>query len=180
MGARVYDPDTGTFLQTDPILHGGAGAYGYTDGDPVDETDLAGTEATCAEWSASDGKAAGRRCERLNTANLEKVGRDVSLGSVASTVARVSIVVGVIAGCTAASGGLADAACVAGIVAAGAEAGTLNKINTLLGRSTSNSASAFGAATACLDVENVRLAVGCGAALYGAVNAAGSTSNGHR
>jgi uncharacterized protein RhaS with RHS repeats len=42
MGARVYDPDTGTFLQTDPIQGGGANAYGYTDGDPVNETDLSG------------------------------------------------------------------------------------------------------------------------------------------
>jgi uncharacterized protein RhaS with RHS repeats len=42
MGARVYDPYTGTFLQTDPLLRGGANAYGYTDGDPVNQTDLSG------------------------------------------------------------------------------------------------------------------------------------------
>jgi uncharacterized protein RhaS with RHS repeats len=42
MGARVYDPDTGTFLQTDPVKGGGANAYGYTDGDPVNELDLSG------------------------------------------------------------------------------------------------------------------------------------------
>ena len=48
MGARVYDPYTGTFTQPDPIFHGSANAYGYTDGDPVSEVDLAGTneEAT--------------------------------------------------------------------------------------------------------------------------------------
>jgi RHS repeat-associated protein len=42
MGARVYDPYTGTFAQPDPIHGGGANAYGYTDGDPVNETDLSG------------------------------------------------------------------------------------------------------------------------------------------
>ncbi len=42
MGARVYNPDTGTFLQTDPIPGADANAYGYTDGDPVNETDLSG------------------------------------------------------------------------------------------------------------------------------------------
>jgi uncharacterized protein RhaS with RHS repeats len=42
MGARVYDPYTGTFTQPDPIQGGGANAYGYTDGDPVNETDLSG------------------------------------------------------------------------------------------------------------------------------------------
>jgi uncharacterized protein RhaS with RHS repeats len=42
MGARVYDPYTGTFLQADPIQGGGATPYGYTDGDPVNETDISG------------------------------------------------------------------------------------------------------------------------------------------
>jgi RHS repeat-associated protein len=42
MGARVYDPYTGTFMQTDPDPGAGANAYGYTDGDPVNETDLTG------------------------------------------------------------------------------------------------------------------------------------------
>jgi uncharacterized protein RhaS with RHS repeats len=42
MGARVYDPYTGTFTQPDPIQGGGANAYGYTDGDPVNQTDLSG------------------------------------------------------------------------------------------------------------------------------------------
>jgi RHS repeat-associated protein len=42
MGARVYDPYTGTFLQTDPIPGADPNAYGYTAGDPVNETDLSG------------------------------------------------------------------------------------------------------------------------------------------
>jgi uncharacterized protein RhaS with RHS repeats len=58
MGARVYDPYTGTFTQPDPIHGGGDNAYGYTDGDPVNETDLNGDDAlplpfppaVCADW----------------------------------------------------------------------------------------------------------------------------------
>jgi hypothetical protein len=41
MGARVYDPYSGTFLQTD-LLSQGPTPYGYTAGDPVNETDLSG------------------------------------------------------------------------------------------------------------------------------------------
>jgi RHS repeat-associated protein len=42
MGARTYDPYTGTFTQPDPIQGGGATTYGYTNGDSVNETDLNG------------------------------------------------------------------------------------------------------------------------------------------
>ena len=42
MGARVYNPYTGTFAEPDPIEHGGASAYGYANGDPVNNTDLTG------------------------------------------------------------------------------------------------------------------------------------------
>jgi hypothetical protein len=42
MGARVYDPYTGTFTQPDPIQRADASNYGYADGDPVNETDLDG------------------------------------------------------------------------------------------------------------------------------------------
>jgi uncharacterized protein RhaS with RHS repeats len=47
MGARVYNPYTGTFLQTDPVQGGGPNAYGYTAGDPVNQTDLSGK---CLLW----------------------------------------------------------------------------------------------------------------------------------
>ncbi|MFC9843931.1 DNRLRE domain-containing protein [Streptomyces sp. NPDC060223] len=43
MGARGYDPATGTFLQTDPVAGGGDNAYGYCSGDPVNCTDTSGT-----------------------------------------------------------------------------------------------------------------------------------------
>jgi hypothetical protein len=56
MGARVYDPYTGTFLQTDPVPGADASAYGYTDGDPVNETDLTGQDA--AAVGAAEGAGA--------------------------------------------------------------------------------------------------------------------------
>ncbi|MGQ4479350.1 hypothetical protein [Streptomyces sp. SAS_276] len=34
LGARGYDPATGTLLQTDPVPGGGDNAYGYCSGDP--------------------------------------------------------------------------------------------------------------------------------------------------
>jgi hypothetical protein len=55
MGARVYNPYTGAFTQPDPIQGGGATPYGYTDGDPVNEEDLAGTDVTEGEMCAKDG-----------------------------------------------------------------------------------------------------------------------------
>jgi hypothetical protein len=65
MGARVYDPYTGAFLQTDPKPGADANAYGYTDGDPVTETDLGGDSASglfragCAAFAVWCGPHAG-------------------------------------------------------------------------------------------------------------------------
>ena len=42
MGARSYIPQLGRFLQTDPVAGGSANAYAYTNGNPVNETDLTG------------------------------------------------------------------------------------------------------------------------------------------
>jgi RHS repeat-associated protein len=42
MGARSYVPQLGRFLQTDPRRGGSANAYAYTDGDPINTTDLTG------------------------------------------------------------------------------------------------------------------------------------------
>jgi uncharacterized protein RhaS with RHS repeats len=42
MGARSYAPQIGRFLQPDPVSGGSANAYGYTNGDPLDESDITG------------------------------------------------------------------------------------------------------------------------------------------
>jgi RHS repeat-associated protein len=42
MGIRVYNPSTGRFLQTDPIVGGGANTYDYASGDPVNNIDISG------------------------------------------------------------------------------------------------------------------------------------------
>lgn len=49
MGARVYDPTTGRFLQTDPITGGSANAYDYCSGDPASCADTTGL-GTCSAW----------------------------------------------------------------------------------------------------------------------------------
>jgi len=67
MGARVYDPYTGTFTQPDPIQGGGANAYGYTNADPVNETDLGGKSAGSPEplcGAGMSGSVAWRECHR--------------------------------------------------------------------------------------------------------------------
>jgi hypothetical protein len=61
MGARVYDPYTGTFTQPDPKQGGGANAYGYTNGDPVNETDIDGQSVT-DECTSAVGERATEAC----------------------------------------------------------------------------------------------------------------------
>jgi len=43
MGARLYDPVTGRFLQVDPVFGGSCNAYDYVCQDPVNANDLGGT-----------------------------------------------------------------------------------------------------------------------------------------
>ncbi|WP_079084989.1 DNRLRE domain-containing protein [Streptomyces dysideae] len=47
MGARLYDPDTARFLQTDPVFGGNCNAYDFVCADPVNGTDLDGR---CGAW----------------------------------------------------------------------------------------------------------------------------------
>jgi RHS repeat-associated protein len=45
MGQRVYVPESGRFLQTDPVAGGSANDYDYVNQDPLNELDLDGTMA---------------------------------------------------------------------------------------------------------------------------------------
>jgi RHS repeat-associated protein len=47
MGARVYLPTLGSFLQPDPVIGGGGNPYAYADGDPVNGHDPSGN---FTEW----------------------------------------------------------------------------------------------------------------------------------
>jgi RHS repeat-associated protein len=54
MGARLYLPSTGRFLQVDPVAGGSANAYDYVDQDPLNAFDLDGTmrEATRSDCNS--------------------------------------------------------------------------------------------------------------------------------
>ncbi len=69
MGVRVYNPATGRFLQTDPIVGGSCNDYDYTCADPVNKQDLdgriwgfiaRGASTACKRWCGSAGRAGGR------------------------------------------------------------------------------------------------------------------------
>lgn len=47
MGARLYDPAAGRFLQTDPIPGGSANDYDYANQDPINQYDLSGEGPNC-------------------------------------------------------------------------------------------------------------------------------------
>jgi RHS repeat-associated protein len=71
MGQRIYVPELGRFLQTDPVPGGSANDYDYVNQDPLDNLDLSGTR--CKKKRAQHGvhapgtrlnKAAGQRPSR--------------------------------------------------------------------------------------------------------------------
>ncbi|MDX3458585.1 DNRLRE domain-containing protein [Streptomyces sp. ME02-8801-2C] len=56
MGLRLYNSGTGRFLSVDPVLGGSANAYDYTNQDPVNQVDLAGTHTahrTCGYFTCT-------------------------------------------------------------------------------------------------------------------------------
>ncbi len=61
MGARLYNPLTGRFLQIDPVVGGNANAYDYCTGDPINCTDLDGRWGwrSVLKWTALAGAVVG-------------------------------------------------------------------------------------------------------------------------
>jgi RHS repeat-associated protein len=53
MGQRVYVPELGRFLQTDPVSGGSANAYDYVNQDPLNQSDPAGTRSRRRQAQAS-------------------------------------------------------------------------------------------------------------------------------
>lgn len=60
MGARLYNPTTGRFLQVDPVSSGSANDYDYCNGDPINCTDLDGRCPFCFLIPAGVGWVASR------------------------------------------------------------------------------------------------------------------------
>ena len=95
MGARIYDPALGRFLQVDPIEGGSCNAYDYVCGNPVGLTDLDGQKVgphqakRCAlPWNINKCK----RSFRTYRGKAEKAGDGVgSLGPGRSNALRQAV-----------------------------------------------------------------------------------------
>ncbi|HUR05742.1 MAG TPA: RHS repeat-associated core domain-containing protein, partial [Nonomuraea sp.] len=59
MGARLYNPTTGRFLQTDPVLGGSDNPYEYASQDPINNLDLDGKKKTPKKAPKKTGKVTG-------------------------------------------------------------------------------------------------------------------------
>jgi RHS repeat-associated protein len=81
MGVRLYDPNTGRFLQTDPIPGGSANPYDYANQDPYNNFDLDGR--WCAFGKNPNGSCRGSRQVSAVTSTGEgpRVGESLVLRS---------------------------------------------------------------------------------------------------
>jgi hypothetical protein len=152
-------PYTGTFVQTDPIPGADANAYGYTAGDPVNETDLSGKSggplplpAFCQASMHPKGSVL-KNCEDQNISPIAM--QDFTLGAAWGGAPSL---------CTVVSGGRLDAVCIGGLLSAtGATAST-----ALHGTSGNTETNALSAASGCLSPEEPWADLRCGLGAYGA------------
>ncbi|WP_433515916.1 DNRLRE domain-containing protein [Nonomuraea sp. CA-143628] len=81
MGARLYNPTTGRFLQVDPVPGGSANAYEYCTADPINCSDLDGFKAKkkTPSWVA------------ILSKNIASAGYCLSLGLRCSTVVNIIV-----------------------------------------------------------------------------------------
>ncbi|MFI5530534.1 DNRLRE domain-containing protein [Kitasatospora sp. NPDC051853] len=73
MGARVYNPASGRFLSTDPVPNGGANAYGYCSGDPVNCRDTTGTLDYSFKFDLGNGTRSASGLFKYWMANFGKI-----------------------------------------------------------------------------------------------------------
>lgn len=79
MGVRLYNPNTGRFLQTDPILGGSANNYEYTGGDPINRSDISGAHWKCIDDGPPHTVYVGVACP-YTTAWTAEMGPSLCLG----------------------------------------------------------------------------------------------------
>jgi RHS repeat-associated protein len=80
MGVRLYNPNTGRFLQTDPIPGGSANPYDYTNQDPYNNVDLDGR--WCAFGKNPNGSCRGSRQARAVGRGINRYKVDIALTAV--------------------------------------------------------------------------------------------------
>ena len=68
--ARVYDPEAGRFLQTDPIRYdGGQNLYAYASEDPIDLSDPMGNVSALSDMVGSSSRGTGNSLPRIAVAS---------------------------------------------------------------------------------------------------------------
>ncbi|MBA3743586.1 RHS repeat-associated core domain-containing protein [Sporichthya sp.] len=82
MGVRLYNPATGRFLSTDPIVGGSANAYDYAGQDPINSFDLDGKCKKGFGWACKAGTAT-KKFIKKHCKGVGGVGACVVIGGVA-------------------------------------------------------------------------------------------------
>jgi hypothetical protein len=81
MGERIYLPQLGRFLSTDPVPGGSANSYDYGDQDPLNLFDLHGTMVVNPPSGAESPKAAARMSSRTSMGPAGETGTTPSFES---------------------------------------------------------------------------------------------------